>query len=101
MSDNLRKYFAVKLPSPRPTFPYDMTVEEKNIMQKHSEFWRVLLNDGKAIVVGPVLDPKGTYGFGIVIADSIEEANLFLKDDPAQSISKYEIYPMLATLPVK
>ena len=101
MSNKTKKYFAAKLISPRPTFPSDMSDDEKQLMQKHSEFWKVLLDNEKAIVTGPVLDPKGAYGFGIVIAESEEEACLLLKDDPAQKISKYEIYQMLASLPEK
>jgi len=101
MPDKTKKYFAAKLISPRPTFPYDMSDDEKLLMKQHSDFWKVLMANKKAIVVGPVLDPKGPYGFGIVIADSEEEACLLLKDDPAQRISKFEIYQMLAAIPEK
>lgn len=96
MSEKKEKYFAAKLPSPRPNFPYDMSDEEKNIMDKHTEFWQKLLTDGTGIITGPVLDPKGAYGFGVVIAESLEKAYDLLKGDPAQKINEYEIYEMLA-----
>jgi len=101
MPNNEKKYYAAKLVSPRPTFPFDMSDHERQLMQEHSKFWQELLENDKAIVVGPVLDPNGAYGFGIVIAESEEEARLLLKDDPALKISKYEIYQMLALLPTK
>ena len=93
-----KKYFAAILPSPRPTFPMDLSDEENQIMQAHSEYWHKLLSNGQGIITGPVLDPKGAYGFGVVIADSLEEAQLLLESDPAQKIGKYEIYQMLAEL---
>jgi uncharacterized protein YciI len=93
-----KKYFAAKLLSPRPTFPMDMTDDERRIMDEHSRFWKVLLSNGQAVVTGPVLDPKGTYGFGVIVASSIEDAFSLLKDDPAREISEYEICEMIATV---
>jgi len=73
-----------------------MTDDEKAIMQKHSVFWDKLLLDGNALVTGPVLDPNGTYGFAVIFAGSEEEARKLLANDPAQALSKYYYYPMLA-----
>lgn len=101
MSEQVKKYYAVKLLSPRPTFPFDISDEERKIMDQHSQFWNSLFANQKAIVTGPVLDPKGAYGFGIIIANTIEEADLLMRGDPAQRISKYEIYEMLAVFPAK
>jgi len=95
------KYFAAILPSPRPTFPMDMSDDEKKIMGEHSAFWQTLLQSGQGIIVGPVLDPEGTYGFGVVIADSLEDAYSLLETDPAQKISKYKVYPMMALVPAR
>jgi len=93
------KYFAAILPSPRPTFPMDMSGDEKLIMKEHSDFWQVLLGNGTGVITGPVLDPKGAFGFGGVIADSLEDAKAILANDPAQKINEFEIYQMLAELP--
>jgi len=101
MQDEEINYFAAKLPSPRPTFPMDMSDDEKQIMGEHTAFWQTLLQSGQGIIVGPVLDPKGAYGFGVVIADSLEDACSLLEKDSAQKISKYEIYPMRALVPAK
>lgn len=78
-----------------------MSDDEKQIMKEHADFWHTLLASGQGVITGPVLDPKGAYGFGVVIAESLEEAISLLENDPAQRINKYEIYQMLAELPEK
>ena len=98
---NDKMYFAAILPSPRPTFPMDMSDAEKRIMKEHSGFWDSLLASGQGVITGPILDPKGAYGFGVVIASSLDDAILLLKDDPAQEIGKYEVYQMMAKLSQK
>lgn len=77
----------------------DMTPDERMMMEDHKIFWDGLFEKGLAMVTGPVLDPKGPYGFGIIVARSLEDAAAILKDDPAQKIGSYEIYPMLAIFP--
>lgn len=79
----------------------DMTSVERAIMEDHKIFWNGLFEKGVAMVTGPILDPKGAYGFGIIAARSLEDAAEILKGDPAQQISAYEIYPMLAIFPTK
>jgi len=61
-----QKHFFVKLIPPRVTFMMDMTDAEKAIMQQHVVYWSKLLEKGTAIAYGPVLDPKGPYGVGII-----------------------------------
>jgi len=96
MIKRFKPCFAVKSTSNRPGFSNDMTDEEKTIMSKHSEFWDKLLSDGNALVTGPVLDPNGTYGFAVIFADNENAARELLKDDPAQQLSVYSYFPMLA-----
>jgi uncharacterized protein len=42
-----KKFFALKLILPRPTFAQDMTDEERSIMQEHIGFWMELMNKGR------------------------------------------------------
>lgn len=70
-----KKYHALKLIPPRPTFAQDMTQEERNIMQQHVAYWTNLMRQGNAIAFGPVLDRKGVYGLGIVSVDNEEQLN--------------------------
>ena len=91
-----KKHFFLKLNPPRPSFTMDMTDEEKKIMQSHVEYWRILLNKGIAIAYGPVFDPKGGYGVGIISVDNDEQLENLMKNDPANGLNHYEFYPMRA-----
>jgi uncharacterized protein len=97
----MKKYFALKLISPRSTFMQDMSEEEKSIMQKHVVYWRALMDKGMVIVYGPVLDPQGGYGLGIVEVASAEEVDILIAGDPANGLNRYEYYPMRAVVPGK
>lgn len=50
----------------------DMTAEEREVMQRHVSYWTSLLDEGRVIVFGPVFDPKGDYGAGVVSVDNEE-----------------------------
>jgi uncharacterized protein YciI len=88
--------FFLKLNPPRPTFMMDMTAEEKATMQQHVAYWNDLLNRGIAIVFGPVIDPKGGYGAGVVSVDNEEHLKQIIDQDPANGLNQYEFYPMRA-----
>jgi uncharacterized protein YciI len=94
--NNEQKHFFLKLNPPRPSFIMDMTEEEKEIMQQHVAYWSTLLNEGTAIVYGPVFDPKGGYGAGVVTVDNEEQLNRLIANDPANGLNTYEFYPMRA-----
>ena len=94
-----KRFFALKLIPPRPSFMQDMTDEERNIMQQHIAYWTDLMNRGIALVFGPVLDPQGVYGFGIITVDVEEEVEVIKKNDPALAINRYESYPMMTVVP--
>ena len=93
-----KKHFALKLLPCRPTFAQDMTPEERAIMQQHVAYWRDLMDKGKVLVFGPVMDPKAVYGLGIIEAESEEEVKDFIANDPATKINTYEFYPMRAVV---
>lgn len=93
------KFFALKLVAPRPTFAFDMTDDERSIMQEHSDYWRKLMKHGKVIVFGPVMDPNGPYGLGVVRLDTEEELNDFMHNDPASKLCSYEHHPIMAVIP--
>jgi uncharacterized protein YciI len=93
-----KKYFVLKLIPGRVDFAQTMTVEEKIIMQQHVAYWKDNMDKGSVLVFGPVLDPKGVYGLGIVSAVDEEEINTFIAADPATAINLYEYYPMRAVV---
>jgi uncharacterized protein len=95
-----KKHFVLKLIPPRPTFAEDMTEKERNIMKQHAAYWKDKADQGIALVYGPVIDPKGTYGLGIIEVDNEDQALTFTADDPSVKfgLNTIEIYPMLAIL---
>jgi uncharacterized protein YciI len=78
-----------------------MTEAEKEIMQQHVAYWREYMLQGIMLILGPVLDPKGAYGLGIIAVDSEDEVRPLIDNDPASKINTYEYYPMLAAVPEK
>ncbi len=94
-----KKFFALRLIPPRPTFAQDMNEDERSVMQEHVSFWMELMKQGKVIVFGPVLDPNSVYGLGIVAVDDEEEVKNIAANDPAVKINRLEYHPMMAITP--
>ena len=95
----MKKYFVLKLNPNRPDFAQTMTDVEKDIMQQHVMYWQKYMQQGVMLILGPVLDPAGMYGLGIIAVDSEEEVRPLIDNDPASKINKYEYFPMLAVVP--
>ncbi len=93
-----KKYFAIKLNPNRPDFAQTMTAEERDIMQQHIAYWKTYMEQGIMIIFGPVIDPKGAYGFGIIAVDDPGQVQPLLGNDPASKINQYEYHPMLAVV---
>jgi len=95
-----KKYFVFRLIPPRPTFAEDMTEGERDIMTQHAAYWTDKADKSIAIVFGPVLDPKGVYGLGIIEVENEDQAHTLAAKDPAveSGLQRLEIYPMRATL---
>jgi uncharacterized protein YciI len=90
--------FVYRLIAPRPTFPVDMSEQERATLAEHGRYWKQLMEDGKAIAFGPVNDPAGSYGLGLLIADDLAEAQALRDADPAILAPhglRAEIAPML------
>ncbi len=82
-----KKYFALKLIPNRPDFSQTMTPEERAVMMQHIAYWKDYMNKGIMLIFGPVIDPNGVYGLGIIAVDSEEELAGLLENDPASSIN--------------
>jgi len=95
---DMSKYFVARLLGPRPDFARTLTEEEMAMMLAHVAYWRPLVEAGKVIALGPVDDPKGTYGIGIIRVDSEDELLSLQREDPAIQLGKggmrYENAPM-------
>jgi uncharacterized protein len=69
-------------------------------MQKHAAYWRGYMEQGKVVVFGPVFDPSGAFGMGVVQAQDTRELDEWLGADPASLLNKFEYHPMRAVLPI-
>lgn len=92
-------FYAVYLLPLRPDFATTMTEIEKGIMLQHIAYWKEILDLGKVYAFGPVMDPKGMYGLGIIAVETEQELKDLLENDPAGKINKYEYFPMKAVVP--
>ena len=97
-ADDDDRWFLLRLIAPRPTFAHDMTPEERAMMQAHAAYWAGKLATGQVIAFGPVLDPEGSWGLGLIKARDEAEIAAFEAGDPAITSGRgfrYEVLPML------
>lgn len=93
-----KTFYAIKLIPPRPDFAMTMTDDEKAVMGQHMAYWQKYMDNGMVHVFGPVFDPAGVYGFGIVSAENEEQVNEFINNDPSLQFNRAEYYPMMAII---
>ena len=60
--------FLVRLMPPRADFAQTLTDDEQHTMDLHGTYWEQLRNGGHVVVYGPVADPEGVWGLGVVYA---------------------------------
>jgi uncharacterized protein YciI len=98
-------YFFLKLLGPRPTFPFDITDVERAVMAEHTAYWTKKVAEKVAHAVGPVFDPKGAFGMGLIECETLEDAAKLTDEDPVALSGlgfTWEISPMpAAILPVR
>ncbi|HUE08511.1 MAG TPA: YciI family protein [Acidimicrobiales bacterium] len=90
--------YVFRLIPPRPDFASTMSEDERAVMDAHFGYWGALLARGQVIAIGPVADPNGPYGIGIVLAADLAEAEVIRDGDPAMRSHfafRTEIAPML------
>lgn len=91
-----KKHFLYKLIPPRPTFHMDMNAHEKDVMTTHQGYWVTLIEQRTAVIYGPVFDPTGVWGMGVIEASTDEDAVSVANNDPAVSSGTctYQLIPM-------
>jgi uncharacterized protein YciI len=95
------RFYLLRLLAPRPTFMTTMTDDERSMMGEHVAYWRGHLAAGTAVVYGPVADPKGGWGVGVVrVADEAEVQTLVARDPAIRGGRgmSYEILPMVRAI---
>jgi uncharacterized protein YciI len=68
-----------------------MTDEEREIMGRHAAYWQPFIDSGQMVVFGPVLDPRGSWGLGVVESDDEDELRAWAARDPAVTSGTAEI----------
>ena len=95
------RFIFCRLVPPRPSFAMDMTADERAAMQRHIGYWTALLERGTAIVFGPVAEPAGPWGLGVIRLRAGESATDIVDADPAVQAGiglRYETLPMLTAV---
>lgn len=90
-------HFLCRLLPARADFMQTMTAEERAVMQAHVGYWTGKVATGNALLFGPVADPSGGYGIGIIRVSNLAEIEALRDADPAMQAGigfRYEIVPM-------
>ena len=77
--------FVFRLIPPRPDFASTLSDDERATMLEHVGYWSELLAQGRVLAFGPVDDPAGGYGIGIVLAEDMAEAEAIRDGDPTMT----------------
>ena len=87
------KLFLFRLLPPRADFAQTMTRDEQDAMARHAAYWHELMGAGRVVVYGPVADPEGVWGLGVVRASSQAEVVELAQKDPviASGIATFDV----------
>lgn len=94
MSDPL---FLFRLIPPRADFAQTMTDAEQHAMAGHNEYWKELLAAGRVVVYGPVADPEGVWGLGVLRAADRADALAIGEADPSVTagVTTFEVLEIM------
>ena len=65
-------------------------------MAEHFAYWERFEQRGQVVVLGPVLDPAGTWGLGIIEGETDDAVRAIALEDPAvkSGMSTFEVLAM-------
>jgi uncharacterized protein YciI len=89
--------YLFRLIPPRADFAQTMTPDEEQAMAGHQEYWQQLLRDGRVVVYGPVADPEGVWGLGVVRAEDRAEVLQIGNSDPSvrAGVNTFEVLEIM------
>ncbi len=73
-------------------------------MQQHAAYAKEMADKGIALVFGPVADPAGAWGLGIVECDDESGVKAFIENDPvirSNIGAEYKVFPMIRAMVAK
>jgi len=77
-----KKHFLIELIPPRPTFAFDLSDEEKQLMTEHGKYWRPHIERGIVVVFGPVMGRNRSWGVAVVEAEGEASVREIIENDP-------------------
>ena len=89
--------FLFRLQPPRADFAQTMTAEEQQAMAAHKDYWQQLMADGRVLVYGPVADPEGVWGMGVLRAADRAEVLAIGEADPSvvAGVNTFEVFEII------
>ena len=65
-------------------------------MEQHFGYWNRFEQSGIVVVLGPVLEPAGTWGLGVIAGGDLNDISALGAEDPAvkSGMSTFEMYAM-------
>jgi uncharacterized protein YciI len=89
--------FLFRLIPPRADFAQTMTDDERTTMAEHLTYWEQLMAEGKVLVYGPVADPEGVWGMGVMrVADRAEVLEIGERDPSvACGLNTFEVFEIM------
>lgn len=86
-----------RLNPPRADFAQTMTADEQQAMAGHQEYWQTLLAEGRVVVYGPVADPEGVWGLGVLRAADRAEVLAIGEGDPSviAGVNTFEVFEIM------
>ncbi len=91
------KYFLCRFKLPRTDFLATMTKEEGALLKAHGDYLQSLVEKGKVVAHGPVMDPAGGWGASMFELDDNDDVAALTSGDPmikAGIGATYEALPM-------
>ena len=91
-----KEHYFFQLIPPHPTFPHDMTDEERLLMEEHGRYFQEQFTDGKVLLFGPAMARGGAFGLAVLEVHNEAEARRFGECDPSvrAGLNRFEFYPM-------
>jgi uncharacterized protein len=89
--------FLFRLIPPRADFAQTMTADEQQAMAGHQDYWRQWMDQGRVVVYGPVADPEGVWGMGVLRAADRAEALQTGNNDPSvlAAVNTFEVFEIM------
>ena len=89
--------FLFRLIPPRADFAQTMSADEHDTMAAHQEYWHGLTQAGRVVVYGPVADPEGVWGMGVLRAADRAEVLAIGNNDPSvqAGVNTFEVLEIM------